>query len=157
MGKEKCCCFTGHRKIGGDFFVDTLARGILYLIDKGVDTFIVGGALGFDTICAQEVLKAKKIHPDIKLHVYAPCNNQSANWGLRDRMTYNKILKKADYVDMPDVPYYDGCMKDRNYKMVDNAAYCICYFNTNTRSGTAQTYRYAQSKGLTIFNIAGKK
>lgn len=157
MGIETSCCFTGHRKISGDFSVDVLARGILYLIEQGVDTFIAGGALGFDTICAQEVLKAKKTHPHIKLHIYAPCNNQSENWGLRDRMTYTKILKKADFVDMPNTPYYDGCMKERNYKMVDNAAYCICYLNTNTRSGTAQTYRYAYSKGLKIFNISGKK
>ena len=77
MGVEKSCCFTGHRKVGRDFDVDTLIRGIIYLIDQGVDTFIVGGALGFDTICAQEILKLKKIHPDIKLHIYAPCSNQS--------------------------------------------------------------------------------
>lgn len=156
MSRESTCCFTGHRRLSKDFSADAVYRGIIYLIDQGVDTFIVGGALGFDTVCALEVLKAKKLHPNIQLHVYAPCNDQSKNWGVKDKLTYSKILKKADHVDMPLTPYYDGCMKERNYKMVDNAAYCICYL-TNSRSGTAQTHRYALSQGLKIFNLAGKQ
>ena len=157
MAKESTCCFTGHRVIGSDFSPSVLKRGINYLIEQGVDTFIVGGALGFDTICAKEILKAKKAHPQIKLHIYAPCNNQSEKWSVLDTLSYNKILKKADYVDMPDFPYFDGCMKIRNYKMVDSSAFCLCYLSSSTRSGTAQTVRYAKEKGLTIFNIAGKK
>ena len=76
---------------------------------------------------------------------------------MKDKHTYAKILKKADFVDMPDVPYYDGCMKERNYKMVDSSAYCICYLTSNYRSGTAQTHRYATKHGLKIFNVAGKE
>ena len=62
MGKENTCCFTGHRVLNSDFSADLLRRGINYLIGLGVDTFICGGALGFDTCCAQAVLDAK---PDI--------------------------------------------------------------------------------------------
>lgn len=155
MAKENTCCFTGHRILGGDFDACVLRRGIEYLIGLGVDTFICGGAMGFDTVCAKEVLLAKDIHPHIKLHIYAPCNNQGEKWSLNQRLTYDEILKKADFVDMPPVPYYKDCMKDRNYKMVDSSAYCICYLNS-ARSGTGQTYRYAMQKGLTVFNIAGK-
>jgi len=155
MAKEKTCCFTGHRIMAGDFNEDVLARGIEYVIEQGVDTFICGGAMGFDTVCALAVLKAKKNHPHISLHIYAPCNNQSERWGLKDRAIYKKILKKADFVDMPDEPYFDGCMKIRNYKMVDASAFCICYMN-NPRSGTGQTHSYAKKQGLTVFNIAGK-
>ncbi len=156
MAKENTCCFTGHRIVSADFERDTLVRGIEYLIGQGVDTFICGGATGFDTLCAKEVLNAKRAHPEIKLHIYAPCNNQSEKWSLGDKMTYKKIIKKADFVDMPDAPYFDGCMKIRNYKMVDSSAYCICYLN-NPRSGTGQTHSYAKRRGLTIFNLAGKK
>lgn len=156
MAKENTCCFTGHRILSSDFSEDVLHRGIEYLIGKGVDTFICGGATGFDTVCALAVLKAKKSHPNISLHIYAPCNNQSDNWKLSHRLTYKKIIKKADFVDMPDTGYFDGCMKIRNYKMVDSSAYCICYLNS-AHSGTGQTFRYAKEKGLTVFNIAGKK
>lgn len=156
MTKLSTCCFTGHRIMAADFNKDTLVRGIKYMIAQGVDTFICGGAIGFDTLCAQEVLNAKALHPHIKLHIYAPCNNQSDSWGITDRLAYEEILKRADYVDMPNVPYFDGCMKIRNYKMVDHSAYCICYLNS-PRSGTGQTFRYAQKQGLTVFNLAGKK
>lgn len=156
MLKEKTCCFTGHRIMAGDFCPDTLVRGIEYLIRQGVDTFISGGAVGFDTLCAQTVLKMKAVYPHISLHVYAPCSNQSDNWSLKDRATYSDILKKADLVDMPSTPYFDGCMKIRNYKMVDSSAYCICYMN-NPRTGTGQTFRYATKCGLTVYNLAGKK
>ena len=155
MTREKTCCFTGHRILAGDFNEDVLARGIEYLIGQGVDTFICGGAIGFDTVCALAVLEAKKNHPEISLHIYAPCNNQSEKWSKSDIILYKKILKTADFVDMPSVPYFNDCMKIRNYKMVDASAYCICYMNT-PRSGTGQTYSYAKRQGLTVFNIAGK-
>lgn len=155
MAKENTCCFTGHRILGGDFNPQVLERGIEYLVNQGVDTFICGGALGFDTECALAVLEAKKKHPHIKLHIYAPCNNQSDKWVSKDRATYKKLLKKADLVDMPKESYFDGCMKIRNYKMVDASAFCICYMNS-PRTGTGQTHSYAKRQGLTVFNIAGK-
>ena len=157
MTKEFACCFTGHRIVGNDLNIDTLRRGIEYLINRGVYVFIAGGALGFDTICAQEVLLMKEKYPQIQLHIYAPCNNQTERWKMSDIKIYEEILKRADYVDVPDFPYYVGCMKDRNYKMVDSSAYCIAYLNTTSQSGTAQTVRYAKSKHLTIYNIAGKE
>ena len=157
MTKEFACCFTGHRVVGSDLNIATLRRGIEFLINKGVYVFIAGGALGFDTICAQEVLLMKEKYPQIQLHIYAPCNNQAERWKPSDVEIYEEILKGADYVDMPDIPYYVGCMKDRNYKMVDNAAYCIAYLNNISQSGTAQTVRYAKSKHLTVYNIAGKE
>lgn len=155
MAKENTCCFTGHRIMSSDFNSDTLKRGIEYLINNGVDTFICGGALGFDTLCANAVLCAKKVHPHIKLHIYAPCINQSERWGEDDKIVYDNILKQADYVDMPSCSYYNGCMKVRNYKMVDDSAYCICYLNSSG-SGTGQTVRYATKQGLTVYNLAGK-
>ena len=155
MGKENTCCFTGHRVLNSDFSADLLRRGINYLIGLGVDTFICGGALGFDTCCAQAVLDAKKDNPHIKLHIYAPCLEQDAKWNLRDRLLYKRLLAKADFVDMPKTSYYDGCMRVRNYKMVDASSYCICYMN-NPRSGTGQTHSYAKRQGLTIYNLAGR-
>lgn len=155
MPKETSCCFTGHRIMGHDYNEDVLVRGIKYAISKGIDTFICGGATGFDTRAAICVLNAREEFPHIKLHIYAPCNNQSSKWNEADKRTYEKILALADFVDMPSFSYYDGCMKDRNYKMVDNSSMCICYLNSS-RSGTAQTYRYAISQNLKVYNIAGK-
>ncbi len=156
MSKSNTCCFTGHRILAKDFSTNCLKRGIEYLIGKGVDTFVAGGALGFDTQAALAVIELKKKHPQIKLHIYAPCKNQDRLWRLEDKLKYKSILDKADFVDMPDYDYWDGCMQTRNRKMVDASSYCIAYLD-GRNSGTKSTVTYAKSRGLEVFNIYGKE
>lgn len=153
MAIENVCCFTGHRTVGENFDEKKFDSILRKLIEKGVDTFICGGALGFDTIAAKKVLELKKELPQIKLHIYAPCKNQANRWSFMQKMTYNKIIDKADYVDMPDMPYFEGCMKIRNFKMVDNSSYCVAYYDGTFISGTGQTVRYAKKKGIEVINI----
>ena len=157
MSKETTCCFTGHRILGSDFNLKKLYDSALYLHkNKSVDTFICGGALGFDTKAASVIMLLKQQGYNVKLHIYAPCNNQSEKWGNYDKRVYEDLLCNADCVDMVDRPYFDGCMKNRNYKMVDNSAYCIAYYREqgSFRSGTGQTVRYAKKQGLTVINVA---
>ncbi len=158
MSREKTCCFTGHRILGEDLDLKKLVATIIDLHkNKGVDTFISGGAIGFDMKAAAAVLCVKsQFGLDVKLHIYAPCNNQSERWTIGEKGIYRSILAGADYVDMVDRPYFDGCMKDRNYKMVDASKYCIAYYHEKSsfRSGTGQTVRYARKQGLTVINLA---
>ena len=74
--REKTCCFTGHRELpvrwGRWKLVAELERAIIAQIDKGIQFFGAGGALGFDTLAAQTVLKLKKNHPNIKLILVLP-------------------------------------------------------------------------------------
>ncbi|MBQ7760965.1 MAG: DUF1273 family protein [Clostridia bacterium] len=156
MAKSNTCCFTGHRVLPRDFTSDCLMRGIEYLINQGVDTFITGGAIGFDTKAAQAVLEAKKKYPNIKLHIYVPCRNQDKKWNIKDKIAYQSLLKKADHVDINDKEYYDGCMLERNRKMVDASSYCIAYYN-GSRSGTGSAVAYAKKQGVTVFNIYNKE
>ncbi len=151
--KETTCCFTGHRTLGDDFKKENLRKAIQDMIDKGVTIFVAGGALGFDTEAALEVLRARKKGAKIQLHLYIPCKNQAERWSFYQKWIWKKILKSADYVDMPDYDYYNGCMKVRNYKLVDASAYCIAYFDGSIKSGTGQTFRYAQRSGLEIVNL----
>ena len=154
MGKS--VCFTGHRILGSDFDIELLRSYIMELIEfENASVFIVGGALGFDTVVAQEILALKRKGFKIELHVYVPCRDQSARWSFSDKKRYNEILRQADYVDEVNMPYFDGCMRIRNYKMVDNADFCICYF-TGKPSGTSQTVYYAKRKGLTVLNTCVK-
>ena len=58
--RENTCCFTGHRSLGSDFSKEKLSEAIGSLVERGVTVFIVGGALGFDTEAAIEVLRQRK-------------------------------------------------------------------------------------------------
>ena len=152
--RARTVCFTGHRHVGRDIDGDKLRNTVLELIKSGYDTFICGGALGFDTLAARLVLAFRRFYPDIKLHLYLPCNNQDARWSAADRAAYKEILENADSVYMTPVPYYDGCMRERNYKMVDSSSACVCYLSGDMKSGTAQTVRYARKMGLSVINVA---
>lgn len=157
MAKENTCFFTGHRVLAENFTPNRLRKGIEYLISLGVDTFITGGAIGFDTVCASEVLEAKKVHPHVKLHIYVPCREQDKKWNTQDKLTYRSLLEKADLVDFNDKDYYDGCMLERNRKMADASAYCIAYYNGFGRSGTSSAVAYARRKGIVVYNIYNKE
>lgn len=68
--REKTCCFTGHRDIPRAVYsslsreLDAVVRA---LIGKGVRFFGAGGALGFDTLAAETVLRLRQIYPQIRL------------------------------------------------------------------------------------------
>jgi len=51
IDREKTCSFTGHRIMSGNFDERTLIKIINEVISRGYDTFLVGMALGFDTVC----------------------------------------------------------------------------------------------------------
>ena len=153
MGIENRCCFTGHRTLGADFDRSRLDFEIEQLYKGGVDTFIAGGALGFDMEAGYAVLEAKKKHPNIKLWLFLPCLDQDARWNDADKQRRANLIKNADYVDCPDIPYNSTVMKTRNYKMVDACDNCICYFNGKFVSGTAQTVRYARKTGINVINL----
>lgn len=151
----KSCAFTGHRKIVPEHYnalVDLLFRGISYVYSEGVRDFYIGGAVGFDTIAAQQVLRFRINHPDVKIHLVLPCMNQSERWSERQRDMYEYILSSADTVEILYENYVDGCMRDRNRRLVDYADVLIAYVGKGG-SGSAQTRRMAEEKGITIYNL----
>ena len=159
MHIKETCCFTGHRSIpaGLDKFLgERSSAGIEYLYKQGIKNFLVGGALGFDTIAAHSVIKQRESHSDIQLIVVAPCQDQDKYWVQKDKDIYTKIKKDADEVITLSENYYQGCMQDRNRYLVDNSIACICYL-TQISGGTAYTVSYAKSKGLTVYNLARRK
>ena len=152
---EKKCFFTGHRGLGADFDKEQ-AYGLIKILNEkcGVDTFVCGGAVGFDIEMGELVLKLKEEHSDVKLWLFLPCINQDAKWNYTDKARRQALIDRADYIDCPQVYYDSTVMKTRNYKMVDTCFYGISYFNGKRVSGTAQTLRYAKRQGRKIFNLA---
>ena len=143
---EKICAFTGHREIPAKDMTRILAQldgMISKLIDEGYTEFRCGGAQGFDTMAALNVLEAKKRAPHIKLALYLPCKNQTRGWKLTDKKAYEVVLANADSVKYCSENYYSGCMHARNRAMIDGSDTCVAYC-TSSHGGTAYTLVHAR-------------
>ena len=156
--KQNTCFFTGHRIIANktkEPLRNRVRECCIDLIENhNVTDFIAGGALGFDTLVAMVVLDLKKDYPDIKLHMYFPCTDQSAKWKDSDKKMWDNVkLTADDYRYISDMPYVTGCMQLRNKAMVNDSAYGIAYC-TRSFGGTVSTIKYAQEKGINITIIS---
>lgn len=155
--KSETACFTGHRIIAGaeiDHIRDKVSETIKDLIGKGVFHFLAGGAVGFDTLTAQAVLKVREQNPNVKLIMVLPCSNQESRWREADKQVYRYLLDNADkIIYVSEQPYFDGCMEKRNSFLVEHSAVCVAYMK-HGRSGTSQTVRMARERGLTVINLA---
>ena len=153
--REQTCCFTGHRVIPRTTYL-ALSRElevvVRRLIEEGVRFFGAGGALGFDTLAAETVLRLRKSYPQIRLILVLPCRDQTRGWKEADVRRYREILSRADKVVYTAEHYSPGCMHRRNRHLVDGSAYCLCYLK-HDRGGTAYTVRYAREQGLSVINL----
>lgn len=131
-----------------------LEQTISRFIQTGVQYFGAGGAIGFDTLAAQTVLKLRKQYPHIKLILVLPCLSQTRSWKDDDIKVYEGIKARADRVVYTSQEYSKGCMFKRNRHLVDNSSVCICYL-TKDSGGTAYTVSYAKTQGLDVINLAG--
>lgn len=154
--RKRTCCFTGHRSIPPEErreLARRLEETILRLYRRGVRYFGAGGALGFDTLAAQAVLRLREECPGIKLILVLPCPSQTKGWKPEDAAEYERIKSQADKVVYTSQEYTQGCMYKRNRHLVDHSGVCVCYL-TKDSGGTAYTVRYARTHGLEIINLA---
>ncbi len=149
------CAFTGHRNIKQGHkaaLSDLLTRAIGYAYEKGCRRFITGGALGFDTAAAREVIRFRLSHPDVSLILFLPCLDQDAAWSARQRDSYDYILSAADEVKYISESYDKNCMKRRNQAMAEQCDIMIAYVG-HERSGSSQTLRIATTLGKEAYNL----
>lgn len=152
----KSICFTGHRHIAKEKLPAALAelrRVLETAIPQGFVDFYAGGALGWDTYCAQTVLDLREEYPCIALHLVLPCSRaeQTARWTEAQKAAYDCIYREADSCEFVSVDYTKDCMRLRNKRLVELADCCVCFCGEpEGRSGTAQTVRMARQKGIRL-------
>lgn len=154
----KAICFTGHRKLSKN--TEDLSQRLYKLpeeeIKGGAEDFYAGGAVGWDLIASMTVIKLRKFYPDIKLHLVLPCppQEQDAKWSEYERKEYEYIRAAADTLEQTSEHFTADCMKIRNARLVELSEKCFCYYDPKRiRSGTGQTVRMAQRKGIEIVNF----
>lgn len=158
------CAFTGHRPNRFPWkyaendprclnLKRALYREIEALSAAGVYHYFSGMALGTDVWAARMVLDLRSKYPNLLLHCILPCEKQEVKWTVEDQDVYRDILRKADSVEYISQDYYNGCMLDRNRKLVSSAEILLAVYDGGERGGTAATVRYARRTGRKIIVI----
>ena len=131
-------CFTGHRMIRQSLLPqvrERLAEELAFAYSNGYRTFLCGGARGFDTLAAQEILRFRETQQDVRLVLVIPCADQASRWTVSERKLWQSIKECADDVCVLSETYYAGCMQARNRFMVDRSTMCLCWM-TRFEGGT---------------------
>ncbi len=155
------CAFTGHRPHKFPWRYDetdsrcvalktALTEQITKLAENGVTDFYSGGADGVDCWASLIVLELRKKNPALKLHLILPHEGQADRWREPAQERYHWILEQADSVEYVSQEYYEGCMLDRNHRLVEAAEVLLAVYNGEQRGGTAATVRYARKMGRQI-------
>ncbi len=150
------CCFTGHREIPKNE-INALSDALDFEIERhfteyGVTEFISGGAIGFDLLAAEAVIKAKQKHPSIKLILAIPCENHNKGWSAENTSKFLYALNHCDSSVVLSDHYYRGCMHNRNRYMLNHSAYCISYC-TKSSGGTFYTLSLAKKSNKIITEL----
>ena len=157
--RQRTCCILGNRLLPrgqADEIAARLEDKILHLAGHGVTRFFTGGNLGFDTLAAQAVLRARAVNPAISLALVLPSRDQAAKWPAAAVDTYESIKSMADEIIYTSDSPARGHLLKRNRFMVDESDYCLTHLS-KTSGRTAQTVRYAERTDHVVINIAEEK
>ncbi len=156
--KISAVCFTGHRIISENVKneVETMVYYIIQeLYYRGARIFKAGGAIGFDTIAEQAVLKLREEtqDSDIELHLYLAAPGQSSRFSAVDKAEYDRIKEKSDLFTYAAERISTESYYARNRALVDGSDVCVAYC-TKPNGGSYYTCNYALTHGVEFINIA---
>lgn len=151
INTPKTCAVSGHRRLPENFDKESLKNLFIKFIEKGFDTFLIGMAIGFDTLCFNILDELRKTYK-IKLIACVPCLGQSDRFSEKDKKEYNRMIQSSNEVVYVNRSYSKYCMTLRNKFMVDNCSVLICYLRQNY-GGTYSTKKYAEKQGVPIYLV----
>lgn len=125
------------------------------ILERGVQHFISGMALGVDMFSAEIVLNLKEKYPFITLECAIPCRFQCRKWSKEQQKRYYQIVRKSDLITIIKDEYTPECMKERNQYMVNKSDFIIavCSPDAGRNSGTSQTLYLSKQKNISIILI----
>lgn len=160
MDKPYAVCFSGHRpeKLpdGGDMsspavraVISIIYSEIEKRIADGANIFITGMSRGVDLWAGEITAEMKCSGRQIKLVAAMPYRGFTDSFTGREKWAAGFIMSNADAVYNICETYERDCMKKRNQFMVDHSSALIAVCK-DSRSGTGQTIRMAQKKGIDV-------
>ena len=149
--KEKTVAITGHRFLREGFDKEKVKLTLLERIRLGYDTFLIGMAVGFDTVCFQILEEIRRLLP-IKIIACIPCEHQDQKFSFKQQKEYKRMLDCADERILVSKEYTPYCMQKRNMFMVDNSNLLIAYLR-ESKGGAKNTVEYAKNKNVSIIFV----
>ncbi len=160
--------FTGHRpeklpftedSPGGVWLKQAMYDAIMEKVEQGYATFLTGAAMGSDIFFAEQVQKAKVLHPQIRLIACIPFPGQADRWPYAWKQRYEALLQSADSCVMISDHYTRDCFLARDRYMVDHAQALLAAYNGKHEGGTFYTMKYAYEHGrpITILDVVGQQ
>ena len=150
--KNFTCAVSGNRTVLNDLDIEKLKEIFIKLIiNRDINTFLVGMAVGFDTICFKTLLEIRK-NFNIKIVACIPCANQDYNYNEKQKKEYEKMLELADEKVYTGFEYTKKCMLIRNKYLVDNSSVLVVYSRKKT-GGTVYTKNYAINSCVPIIEL----
>ena len=149
------CAFTGHRSINSEHkrkLPELLGRAIAYAYERGCRDFYSGGAVGFDTLAAREVIKFRITHNDVRLILHLPCVDQDLKWSDYQRRDYAYLISQADEIIYAADSSTPDCIKARNLRLAEDSDIMICYISRRA-SGAGQTAAMSKNLGREVYNL----
>ena len=98
------------------------------------------------------MLDMKAKYPQIRLELILPCRNQTERWDEAERKAYVYILQNSDSYRFLFDTYFEGCMQERDRRLVAGSDVCVAYC-VHSQGGTAYTYAQALRAGIEIINL----
>lgn len=150
------CCFTGHRDLpmkSEETIWKAVNACLQPLIAQGVRYFGVGGAIGFDMLITEKLLKLREKNSQIKIILVLPFREYQSRWTSAQQARAAQLERRADKIVYCCESPSKSAFLVRDRHLVDHSAYCIGYC-TRAAGGTAYTLRYAKAQGLTVWNVA---
>lgn len=155
---DNSCAFTGHRPHKFPWRYNeadercvalkaALKEQIEALVEDGITDFYSGGADGVDCWAALIVLELKKTNPALRLHCVLPHEGQADKWSDSVQERYHPILNQADTVEYVSREYYDGCMLNRNRRLIKAAGSLLAVYNGECHGGTAASRAVCSEAG----------
>lgn len=151
FNKARSVALTGHRVLEKTFDKKKIEDIFNKLIEKGFDTFLVGMALGFDTVCFH-ILEEIRKQKSIKIIACIPCLTQAERFNLSQKKEYDKMVQSADEKVVLSKEYTRTCMQKRNEFMVDNCSVLVSYLKRDF-GGTKNTVDYARKNSVPIIML----
>lgn len=149
--KNHTCAVTGHRIMNSNFDANILRTVFTNLIKRDYNTFLIGMAIGFDTLCFKVLEELRKEY-QIKIIACIPCPEQADRFNDLQKKEYEKLKESADDKILLSYKYTPDCMKKRNEFMVKNSSALVSYVRRE-KSGSKQTLKLAKKYALTVIEL----